>query len=63
MGSVGEYGRVEQRPTKRRHKAPEGDCAYCDRERNQGNEFHPSHDAAVTCESGARSHCSCDGCF
>ena len=63
MGSIEEYKRMEQKPTRRRHKAPEGECAYCDREREAGNDFHPSHDAANTCASGGRSHCTCDGCF
>lgn len=46
-----------------RHKAEPGECAYCDRERAAGNDFHPSHDASPRCESGQRSHCSCDACF
>jgi hypothetical protein len=47
----------------RRKKAEPGECAYCDRERAAGNEFHPSHDASDRCESGKREHCSCDTCF
>lgn len=46
-----------------RHKAPPGECAYCDRERELKNDFHPSHDASRNCKSGRRSHCSCDLCF
>lgn len=46
-----------------RHKVPEGECAYCDRERAAGNDFHPAHDASPRCESGKRAHCSCDTCF
>jgi hypothetical protein len=48
---------------KHRHKAPEGECAICDRERAAGNNFHPPHDASDRCESGKRPHCSCDTCF
>ncbi len=46
-----------------RHKAAPGECAYCDREREARNDFHPSHDASPRCESGRRDHCSCDTCF
>lgn len=45
----------------RRHKLEPGECAYCDRERN--NSFHPSHDASDRCESGKHAHCTCDTCF
>lgn len=27
------------------------------------NAFMPSHKAGATCRSGARPHCTCDGCF
>lgn len=47
----------------KRHKAPPGECTTCDRERAQGNDFHPSHDASDRCESGKHAHCSCDTCF
>ena len=47
----------------RRHKAPRGECEYCDREREAGLAFHPSHDACPRCESGKHNHCSCDACF
>lgn len=56
----------ERKPIKqpgRRHKAPEGECKYCDDERVDGNDFHPAHDASNNCESGKRQHCSCDTCF
>jgi len=48
---------------RRRHQLPKGECAYCDRERESGNTFHPSHDASDQCRSGKRIHCSCDTCF
>jgi hypothetical protein len=48
---------------RRRHKAPEGECTYCDRERATKSGFHPHHDASERCESGKHSHCSCDTCF
>lgn len=44
----------------RRHKLSPGECSYCDGEKG---DFHPSHDASEHCESGKRSHCSCDQCF
>jgi len=47
----------------RRHKCEPGACVYCDREREAGNSFHPSHDASPRCESGKRPHCSCSACF
>lgn len=48
---------------KQRHQAPQGECSYCDREREAGNSFHPPHDASPRCRSGKRNHCSCDTCF
>lgn len=50
-------------PATPRHKAPLGECSYCDRERAAGNDFHPSHDASRRCESGRHNHCSCEACF
>ena len=47
----------------RRHKLPPGECKFCDHERADNNEFHPSHDASLYCESGKHSHCTCDVCF
>lgn len=44
----------------RRHKMPAGECPSCD---GETSDFHPSHDASSRCESGKRSHCSCDVCF
>lgn len=52
-----------RRPGGRRHKLPPGECRFCDEERGHGNEFHPSHDASETCQSGKRPHCTCDSCF
>jgi hypothetical protein len=48
--------------------APEGECPTCDRDRAKANEtgrvpFGPSHDASTRCQSGRRSHCTCDTCF
>ena len=53
----------EQLGGKRRHKAPLGECRYCDRERTAATDYHPSHDASDACQSGKHSHCSCDTCF
>ena len=50
-------------PSDHRHKAPPGECAYCDAERASGNSFHPPHDARPDCRSGRHNHCSCDTCF
>lgn len=47
----------------RRHKLPPGECKACDREREAGSSFHPSHDASEYCKSGKHSHCTCDTCF
>lgn len=38
-------------------------CRICDA-RKDGTERHgPAHEASSSCESGSRSHCSCDRCF
>ena len=50
-------------PGGRRHKMPPGECAFCDREREAGSSFHPSHDATDHCQSGKHDHCTCDSCF
>lgn len=50
-------------PQPRRHKAPPGECKYCDDMRFAGEDFHPSHDASSRCESGKHNHCTCDTCF
>ena len=39
------------------------DCEYCKRLLAEGTDFAPPHDASRRCESGKRSHCSCDTCF
>lgn len=41
-------------------EAPVGECRYCDEYRGR---MHPSHDASNNCQSGKRSHCTCDTCF
>lgn len=43
--------------------APEGECAYCDRERALGNKWFPPHTARPNCQSGRHNHCTCDGCY
>lgn len=43
--------------------APEGECAYCDRERAQGNKWFPPHTARPQCQSGQHNHCTCDTCY
>lgn len=52
-----------RRPSRYLHKAPPGECTYCDRERSYNNNFHPSHNASPNCRSGGHNHCSCDTCF
>lgn len=42
-------------------RRPAGECAGCDANRASG--YGPPHDASPNCESGGRSHCSCDVCF
>jgi len=49
--------------TGRRHLAPPGECAFCDRMRAEGADFFPDHDASSRCQSGAHDHCTCDTCF
>lgn len=44
-------------------KAPAGECTYCDRLREEGKTFHPSHRASTRCQSGGHNHCTCDTCF
>ena len=39
------------------------DCAYCSAEKEAGNSFFPRHWASSRCESGKRSHCTCDCCW
>lgn len=51
-----------------RHRAPEGECAYCDARRAEGSTFHPSHDPSPLCRNAAAGrpsepHCTCDACF
>ncbi len=44
-----------------------GDCDYCVRVAERGNDpatgFYPDHAAMRGCRSGGRNHCTCDGCF
>lgn len=54
---------IKTMPLSRREKAPEGECKTCDRERAEGNDFHPPHDASRHCRSGGHAHCSCDTCW
>ena len=54
---------TEITPAKRRHKAPDGECRYCDEQRERGELHHPPHDASEVCQSGKRPHCTCDVCF
>lgn len=53
---------ADRRPSRRKRLEP-GECPSCDREREAGNSFHPSHDASERCESGKHPHCTCDTCF
>ncbi len=57
------YTKIGVPPKPRRHRMPEGECAYCDAERAKNNEHHPSHDASSRCESGKHEHCTCDCCW
>lgn len=47
----------------RKQKAPEGECTYCDRCREENSDFHPYHDASLRCQSGQRTHCTCGTCW
>jgi hypothetical protein len=56
---------------RRRYMLPQGECSYCDRERERAiaagrhpeATFMPAHDALSSCQSGKHSHCTCDTCF
>lgn len=48
---------------KRRSRAPEGECKYCDELRAKDVHFAPPHDASPNCQSGKHNHCTCDTCF
>lgn len=38
-------------------------CAQCAELMTNPNAFCPDHKASSGCESGSRSHCTCDACF
>lgn len=38
-------------------------CKGCEPFFKNPNAFAPSHNASKLCQSGKRSHCTCDGCF
>lgn len=50
-------------PNLRRHKAPPGTCKFCDEMSKYHIVHHPSHDPSKRCESGRRTHCTCDTCW
>ena len=37
------------------------DCSYCNE--HKPGDMMPPHDASARCESGKRTHCTCDTCF
>ena len=41
----------------------ESTCRTCRETQRDPSHFGPYHDASPRCESGKRSHCSCDTCF
>lgn len=45
------------------YMAAEGECVACDRARATNDQMMPSHTASTRCESGRRSHCTCDRCY
>lgn len=49
----------DPRPARRSRVAG---CSTCDRD-PEHKKMMPPHDASARCESGKRSHCSCDTCF
>lgn len=52
--------RATQNPPRRRQEVP--GCKSC--ADNVGEGFpRPYHDASPRCESGGRTHCTCDTCF
>lgn len=45
------------------YMAAEGECVACDHARATNDQMMPSHTASTRCESGRRSHCTCDRCY
>jgi hypothetical protein len=39
------------------------DCEYCRQIVEEDGGMGPYHDASPNCESGSRTHCTCDTCF
>lgn len=39
------------------------DCSRCRQFLEEGLTLSPRHTASVRCQSGRRSHCSCETCF
>lgn len=54
---------TDDEQVERGFKAPKGECAYCDHQRQLNEWFHPPHNARPHCQSGKRNHCTCDACF
>lgn len=53
----------EERYLKTGHLAPSGECSMCDRFRTGDDPMMPHHEASDRCQSGKRSHCTCDTCY
>lgn len=38
-------------------------CPFCERMRDNKEDFFPPHKASVKCQSGGHPHCTCRTCF
>lgn len=54
---------LAEEATRKKETAYFDGCAYCDREKANGETNFPPHDASSGCESGKRPHCTCDNCW
>lgn len=59
--AVGSPLSMEQQAAQHRYRRAAGECAYCDRNRNDS--MMPSHTPSSRCESGKHAHCTCDTCY
>jgi|DEB19_MinimDraft_3_1074340.scaffolds.fasta_scaffold419593_1 hypothetical protein len=53
----------QSEPYKFIQQLPQGECVYCDLQRDKANSFFPPHTASPNCNSGKHIHCTCDVCF
>jgi len=54
------YGPVSEQEIR---EYAEKNCSYCRQAKESGDDGMPRHFASAYCQSGRRSHCTCDTCF